>query len=201
VNYYDAHDPYTPPQPFRSKFSSNPEPRRLYKYPHWTGTYLLYLQSELQSEIDAYDGAIAYVDYHTGRLIPELQRISPDRELLVIITSDHGELFGEHDLFGHGNSLYRQVIHVPLIILVVKSSYPVEKWVSEAVSISAIPSTILEILEIDYPTSGLLSLVVLWSGEQIHDWPVSYAEIEQQPWAPPHLSVPHSRWNDFRNGF
>ena len=35
----------------------------------------------------------------------------------VIITGDHGEHFGEHNQFGHGSSLYNELIHVPLILI------------------------------------------------------------------------------------
>jgi arylsulfatase A-like enzyme len=203
VNFYDVHDPYTPPQPFRSKYSQIQNPGGLINT-DWTmnNNYQTLSSEELQSEIDAYDGAIAYVDYHIGRLIPELQRISPDRELLVIITSDHGELFGEHDLFGHGNSLTLQETHVPLIFWW-PNQLPSGESINEVVSISSIPSTILEIIGIDYPTYWSPSLDILWNEEQYYDWPVSYAEIEKQPWAPPHylshyggiISATDSKWH------
>ena len=76
-----------------------------------------HLQSpeQRQGEIDAYDGAIAYVDTHINQLLAELQKRHLDANTLVVITSDHGEAFGEHGSYLHGNSLYREEAHVPLI--------------------------------------------------------------------------------------
>lgn len=92
LNYYDAHLPYDPPSPWREQFSATPE------------------------AIDLYDGAIAYIDDSLGRLFEELRRRGALDRTLVIVTSDHGELFGEHGLHGHGNSLYLPELHVPLIV-------------------------------------------------------------------------------------
>jgi choline-sulfatase len=67
-------------------------------------------------EKDRYDGEIFYTDYHVGRLLDELARMPGGERTVVIITSDHGEGFGEHGFINHGMALYRELIHVPLII-------------------------------------------------------------------------------------
>lgn len=92
LNYYDAHLPYDPPAPWRQKFSAHP------------------------TELDLYDGAIAYIDDALGRLFAELAARGVLDNTLVIVSSDHGEGFGEHGLHGHGNSLYFTELHVPLVI-------------------------------------------------------------------------------------
>jgi predicted AlkP superfamily pyrophosphatase or phosphodiesterase len=66
--------------------------------------------------MDAYDGAIAYLDHQLGLLFKELEKRGLLKDTLVMITSDHGEEFGEHGLMEHGNSLYLPALHVPLLI-------------------------------------------------------------------------------------
>ena len=68
---------------------------------------------QAQGEIDAYDGAINYVDKNLGDLVREAEKVTGGN-LLVIITSDHGEGFNEHNTYLHGRSLYREEIQVPL---------------------------------------------------------------------------------------
>ncbi len=111
LNYFDAHSPYLPPPPYDAAFAPKPKDRWPYKT---EGVALT--PSQLQAEIDAYDGAIAYVDDRFGRLLQELERRGQLRNTLVIVTSDHGEEFGEHGVFRHGNSLYDQSLHVPLLM-------------------------------------------------------------------------------------
>ena len=63
-----------------------------------------------------YDGEIRYTDDLIGAIFEDLE----DRELLkntyIIITSDHGEGFWEHEFYGHGNSFFNEEIKIPLII-------------------------------------------------------------------------------------
>ena len=64
---------------------------------------------------------------------------------LVIITSDHGEGLGEHDLFMHGESLYRTEIRVPLLILP-PSRRPSGAVVRQTVSLRDLPATIVDLI-------------------------------------------------------
>jgi arylsulfatase A-like enzyme len=66
--------------------------------------------------IDAYDASLAYLDAELRRLFDDLARRGLDKNLLVVITSDHGESLGEHNLFDHRNSLYLEQIRIPLIM-------------------------------------------------------------------------------------
>lgn len=63
-----------------------------------------------------YDGEIAYLDYRIGELVNFLRKEELFDETLLIITSDHGENFGEHGFASHGYCLYDTLIRVPLII-------------------------------------------------------------------------------------
>ncbi len=63
-----------------------------------------------------YDGAIAYTDAQMGRLFDLLREHDLFDQALIIVTSDHGEQFQEHGLWRHSNSLYQQLLHVPLMV-------------------------------------------------------------------------------------
>ncbi len=119
VNYFDAHEPLLPPQPFAHKYGSSSieGPFTYSSHKVYPKDRYAWSPERVQIEVDAYDGAIAYLDDAIGRLLDELERRGTLERTIVIITSDHGEQFGEHRLLAHGNSLYMQVLGVPLMIL------------------------------------------------------------------------------------
>ncbi len=87
VHFYDAHDPYDPPLPFKTQYASAP-----------------------------YDGEIAYTDSAVGKLFAELRRHQLFDETLIVVMADHGESLGAHGENTHGIFLYDDTLHVPLVI-------------------------------------------------------------------------------------
>ena len=87
VHLYDPHDPYTPPEPYRTRYQADP-----------------------------YDGEIAYTDSVVGKLIAELRNRNMFGSSVIAVMADHGEAFGEHGEKHHGIFLYDETIHVPLLI-------------------------------------------------------------------------------------
>ena len=67
------------------------------------------------TDIDLYDGEIAFTDQQIGRLLDALTKAGLMRNTLTIVTGDHGEAFGEHGT-RHHFSMYEEVIRVPLVI-------------------------------------------------------------------------------------
>ena len=140
LNYYDAHRPYQPPPPYDTMFASaeiRPDPRfRQDEDPEhpWS-------KEDARNFIAAYDGAIAYLDRELGKLFAELDRRGEFGRTLVILTSDHGEEFGEHRLYDHGHTLYLAALHVPLLVWW-PGDAPGGRRISEAVSLRDIPITV-----------------------------------------------------------
>ena len=87
VHYYDAHEPYAPPEPFRSRFPADP-----------------------------YQGEIAAMDHDLGRLLAAFEAMPGGRVAGIIVAADHGEGRGDHGEMLHGNLLYQSVMRVPLVV-------------------------------------------------------------------------------------
>ncbi len=148
LNYYDAHHPYLAPDleagtPFGSKPES-PRDFRLLKT-WWERDKLGISPDDLALALDSYDRCIAYLDDQLGRLFEELRRRGELDRSVVIVTSDHGEHLGERDLFGHGCSVYRPELHVPLVV-VAPGSCPAGRAIDGPVSLRDVPATVFDLV-------------------------------------------------------
>jgi arylsulfatase A-like enzyme len=112
--------------------------------------------------VDAYDDCIADLDEQLGKLVDELERRGVLEQTWLIITSDHGESFGEHaGVFCHGTSLYETELHVPLLIIPPGGS--AAQVVNEPVSLRDLTATIVDVagLDVGAPFPGV-SLARFW---------------------------------------
>lgn len=87
VHLFDAHSPYDPPEPYKTRYAKAP-----------------------------YDGEIAYVDSAIGKFVKALKASGRYDDTVVALTADHGESLGAHGEDEHGIFLYDETIHVPLVI-------------------------------------------------------------------------------------
>jgi len=124
LNLFDAHKPYRVEAPFDTMFGSD------------------------RSDRGDYDRSVAYIDHWVGVLVDSLARRGVLNHTLLIVTSDHGELFGEHGLTDHGNSLYLPVVRVPLLLRL-PGQVPAGSRVGTAVSPRHLPATIMALLQPD----------------------------------------------------
>lgn len=166
VNYFDAHDPYLPPAPFDTKFGPGRPNGRYSPLHHWLYDPAVRHReldgATIQHERDAYDGSLAYLDDRLGALFSALKGRGLWDNTLVVITSDHGEEFGEHRVFEHGYSLYLPSIHVPLIVSL-PGRVPAGKRIQAPISLRDLASTIVDLLDFtrDAPFPGA-SLARYW---------------------------------------
>ena len=100
------------------------------------------------SEPDLYDAELRWTDQEIGRLFDELRRLPSWNKTIIVITSDHGESMGEHGVPSgtHGTALYRELLHVPLIVYVPNNQ---PRAVGGAVTPLDIVPTIAELTGLD----------------------------------------------------
>src|SRR5262249_39966272 len=118
---------------------------------------------DVQMAVDVYDQCITELDRRLGALIAELARRGLLEDTLVIVTSDPGEHLGDHLLFFHGCSLYRQLMAAPLVIVDPKK-VPAGRVVAQPVSLRDMAATIVDVLGLTpSPPFPGRSLARLWS--------------------------------------
>ena len=152
INYFEGHAPYLPPAPWDSLFLRDRD-QRAERY--WDAIGQVYGPGPFPREFlretrDAYDGSIAYLDFQIDSLLTVLQQRGLLQNTVVIITSDHGEHFGEHGLIQHGSSLYLPVLNVPLAIRA-PGRVPAGIAVNQATSLRHIAATILDLAGVANP--------------------------------------------------
>lgn len=172
ANYMDVHGPYTPPLDCFHRFSQLPQPRaRALSGPSLARP----TPGEVKDEMDAYDASIYCFDQQMASLEGELQQRKLLENTVVVFTSDHGDEFAEHGLMSHGQSLYRELIHVPLIM--VGPGIPAAISVEQPVSLMWLPATLLTLTG---GTPGPFPAVAMqgaWSGGQ-QAWPAPVSELK-----------------------
>jgi len=104
------------------------------------------------TQIDAYDSEIAYTDVQVGRLFDELKKRGLYDSTIIVLFSDHGEAFGEHNNRQHGGSLYSHQINVPLMIRVPGLK---PKAVEEWAGLSDLAPTTLSLVGLSDPVKRL----------------------------------------------
>ena len=147
LNYFDAHDPYLVPEGTRKHFGKAPRSRaEIALLRDWQKLDYKTLGPEaIELASDSYDDCIAALDRELGVLFDELTRRGVLERTMVIITSDHGEQFGEHGGFRHAASLYGSEVHVPLLIFA-PEGVPAGRVVRTPVSLRDLPATVVDLL-------------------------------------------------------
>ncbi len=148
LNYNDAHDPYELPPGRLHRFGSEPPDKRLrHLIQHWGALdRATVLPKGVEFAAAAYDDCIADLDEQLGKLVDELDRRGVLERTWLIITSDHGESFGEHPgVFCHGASLYQTELHVPLLIIP-PGGGTTRQAVQEGVSLRDLAATIVDLV-------------------------------------------------------
>jgi arylsulfatase A-like enzyme len=167
LNYFDAHEPYVPPVPFDNLFGATRAVRKISRTRYWgrQGGRLdkrEMSREEIQAELDAYEGTIAYLDGQLGALFEDLAALGALDDTLVAIIADHGEQFGEHGLHGHGNSLYLPLLHVPLLF-VWPRKLPAAVRVHAPVTLRDVAATLAALVPLSTEFPGA-SLAPHWRG-------------------------------------
>jgi len=125
VHYLDPHDPYAAPEDLLGVTSSgNVDESALYAsqdlppFPLEGASLASLNEKELRELKRRYQTEVRFVDHRLGEMLQRLRESGVwGEDDYLIVTSDHGEEFHEHQQWQHGRSLYEEMIHVPLIVL------------------------------------------------------------------------------------
>lgn len=177
----DVHTPYRPPPPYDRFYYDDDErdprknslsqiwsllPEHMSDHPffqQWLAgiTDLRWVQAQ-------YQGAVTYVDDEIGRLLDELERRDMLHRTVIVITADHGESLGEHDMYFVHTGLYEATVRVPLIMYFPGSGRQGIQ-VDEVVEMVDVMPTILEYFDAPAPI-GI-------RGESL--WPLIHGAVGQ----------------------
>jgi arylsulfatase A-like enzyme len=147
----DPHEPFRPVREFEKRIVFN---KSDLSKPHVQYTARKHIEGELnEAEVkylkDRYLAEVESVDERVGYVIKILEYKQLLTSTYFVFTSDHGELFGEHDRFGHGRDYYEELIRVPLIIA--GPGLPEGTRIGANVSLVDLMPTLKDLLGIDYP--------------------------------------------------
>jgi len=123
LHLWDAHDPYSPPEPFKTKFAGAP-----------------------------YNGCIAYVDATVEKLVQYLRKQGIYDNTVIAVAADHGESLGEHGELTHSIFLYDSTIHVPLVLKLTANRSAGER-VRATASLVDLAPTLLEAAGVSPPAA------------------------------------------------
>ena len=157
-----------------------------------------------RSSMDRYDGEVRFADSHAGRIFQYLEAQDALEDTIIVLTSDHGEAFGEHDMRHHGWDLYEHQIRVPLMFYVPGAE---PRAVSQAVSLIDLAPTIVDLMGDTIPDDfrGRSLLPAMARGEEPALVPI-FAELPPGPFNTPKRSfslgdwklIHHPRGNHYR---
>jgi arylsulfatase A-like enzyme len=148
-NYIEAHTPYEPPEPHRSRMLKPGHVDERIKYAMGLRMSDHYLRRKITPELfsilsQLYDGEISYLDEQVGALLDVLRRDGRLRKTLVVITSDHGENIGDHGHFAHVFGLYNTLLRIPLIVVFPDGSHPGETRYDNAQLVDLFPTILCQ---------------------------------------------------------
>ena len=168
VHLYDAHDPYDPPEPYKTRYASAP-----------------------------YDGEIAYVDAAVGKFLSQLRARGLYDGALIAVMADHGEALGEHGETTHGIFLYDETIHVPLLFKLPSERSAGKRIETRAGLVDVMP-TILQAVGIAVPKEMQgESLLPMFQSTTLKSGAVGHAESARGTTAEPPRDRPAYAESDY----
>ncbi|MFB6158009.1 MAG: sulfatase-like hydrolase/transferase [Haloferacaceae archaeon] len=117
LNLMDAHLPYHPPDEYAAEFAPGVDPDAVCQNSKEYNSGGRAIDDEEWADIRGlYDAEIAHIDAELRRLFDWLREAGKWEDTMVVVCADHGELHGEHDLYGHEFCLHDPLVNVPLMV-------------------------------------------------------------------------------------
>ena len=139
LHYFDPHDEYAPPHSYLPPGTTD----AVFQF----GESKDATAAQLANAKKLYEGEVRYVGDSLSRLLNEIKRLGLYKDSLIVLTSDHGEEFGDHGGIFHGHTLYQELLRVPLMIRT--PGQREAQRIQSFIPTRALLPTILEICEVD----------------------------------------------------
>lgn len=187
ANFFDPHHSFGAPQEFRDlidadaipdpvtkagELDEKPSPHRAYSEKSYSGTapgFQDYSAEEIKEIRAQYWAMIALIDHEVGRILAALERTGQADNTLVVFTSDHGEMLGNHQQLLKGPQLYDDLTRVPLILRWPQKIAPCTQ-ISELVQWVDLPATLLDAARCARQRGGQGQSVLPLTQGQTADW-------------------------------
>lgn len=181
VHLLPPHSPYAPPEPFRGRIRRGDETcpedpflalflgcrpltaPELRRAKDGMAGQISFTEDERERLVAAYDENLMYADAQVALLREGLRDLGRDRDTLLVVTADHGEAFGQHDLYGHASGLHDEQIHVPLLIRLPADRRWDGSRVAAPVELIDIAPTIADVAGVEAGSFDGRSLRSLWT--------------------------------------
>ncbi len=186
IQTIDPHVPYDPPGKYLEMYDPSEYTGQI--KPRMTGDLLekakrnppkvVFNPSDKRRLKALHDGEITKHDHFFGAFLERLSKLGLADDTLIVVTSDHGEEFDDHGSWGHGHSVYQELLHVPLMFRLPNRLPPGTK-VGDAVSTLDISATVTDLLGVPpMARNEGHALVGLMLGEQ-PPWPsVAFSDFQ-----------------------
>ena len=153
IQTIDPHVPYDPPGDYLRMYDPSEYTGSI--KPRMTGELLerakrrppeLVFDARDKRRLEAlHDGEITQHDHFLGLFVERLADLGLWEDTLLVITSDHGEEFDDHGSWGHGHTVYQELLHVPLIFRL-PGTLPAGARVPDAVSTLDVSATVTDLV-------------------------------------------------------
>jgi arylsulfatase A-like enzyme len=160
LHFLEPHSPYYPPDAFRERWL-DPAYDGIFAAGH-TSDLVATVKGEIfadERDIEAitalYDATLAYADAQVGRILDDLERRGLYDDMLIVVTSDHGEAMFQRGRWGHNDQLYDEMVHIPLIVKLPGSHEYVDGARSALVSCLDIAPSLMEWCGLEPPAAPL----------------------------------------------
>jgi arylsulfatase A-like enzyme len=215
LHFMDCHSPYNPPPEFIERGGSRVTPAhlaRLQAYQHALNRFCEHQPygkrpAAIEELLYLYRASLAYVDAEIGKFVEFISNNGGLDNTIIVITSDHGELFMEHGFVEHPARMYDELLHVPWILLLppaIRERVGTPASIETDVELLHLSPTVLDLLGIDPPASfwGRSLLPVLNGGGGQSYYPLisqTYKKPDNEKTVDPHgaerlIAVQDSRW-------
>lgn len=188
VHFMDVHGPYVSKKGW--SFGNRISAANLWRKAVQRSSHIT--EHEKNRLVETYKEEISYLDSHIATLFDHLY----DENTIIIFTADHGDLFGEHELFGHPLILYNKLLHVPLFIRFPKAMKFKNRVIHDPVRLMDIVPTLVDILNLktEYIFDGESFKPLLDGSPEGYSDKYIISEVSRK-----HLCIRKGRWKLFVN--